>query len=77
MRFVGRQANRQSWPARKLIQGLRKPDAMKPKGFQQIRIFLTDLYGSFPPCAPSYPVLWATTGGRRAPFGEVSPLQAA
>src|SRR4030081_2434714 len=43
MRFVGRQANRQSWPARKLIQGLGKPDAVKPKGFQQIRIVLREL----------------------------------
>jgi predicted metal-dependent peptidase len=40
-------------------------------------VFLTDLYGSFPQSAPSYPVLWASTGGRQAPFGEVIPMQAA
>ena len=40
-------------------------------------VFLTDLYGSFPSSAPSYPVLWASTGCRQAPFGEVIPMQAA
>jgi predicted metal-dependent peptidase len=43
----------------------------------QCLVFLTDLYGSFPPLAPQYPVLWASTGGRQAPFGEVIPMQAA
>jgi predicted metal-dependent peptidase len=43
----------------------------------QSMVLLTDLYGSFPPTAPSYPVLWASTGGRQAPFGEVIPMQAA
>ena len=43
----------------------------------QTMIFLTDLYGSFPSSAPSYPVLWASTGCRQAPFGEVIPMQAA
>jgi predicted metal-dependent peptidase len=43
----------------------------------QTMVFLTDLYGSFPPSAPCYPVLWASTGRRQAPFGEVIPLQAA
>lgn len=43
----------------------------------QTMVFLTDLYGSFPESAPSYPVLWASTGGRQAPFGEVIPMQAA
>ena len=43
----------------------------------QTMVFLTDLYGSFPPSVPSYPVLWASTGGRNAPFGEVIPMQAA
>ncbi|HEY2467784.1 MAG TPA: VWA-like domain-containing protein [Terracidiphilus sp.] len=40
-------------------------------------VFLTDLYGSFPPSAPAYPVLWASTGGRNAPFGDVIPMHAA
>jgi predicted metal-dependent peptidase len=40
-------------------------------------VFLTDLYGSFPPSAPSYPVLWASTGSQKAPFGEVIPMLAA
>ena len=43
----------------------------------QTLVFLTDLYGSFPPFAPSYPVLWASTGSLKAPFGEVIPMQAA
>ncbi|HVH86460.1 MAG TPA: VWA-like domain-containing protein [Terriglobales bacterium] len=43
----------------------------------QTMVFLTDLYGSFPPSAPCYPVLWASTGCRQAPFGEVIPMQAA
>lgn len=43
----------------------------------QTLVFLTDLYGSFPTSAPSYPVLWASTGSRKAPFGEVIPMQAA
>jgi predicted metal-dependent peptidase len=40
-------------------------------------VFLTDLFGSFPPSAPCYPVLWASTGRRQAPFGEVIPMQSA
>lgn len=43
----------------------------------QTMVILTDLYGSFPSSAPSYPVLWASTGRRQAPFGEVIPMQAA
>lgn len=48
------------------------------RGIQpQSLVFLTDLYGSFPPSAPAYPVLWASTGGRNSPFGQVIPMQAA
>jgi predicted metal-dependent peptidase len=43
----------------------------------QTMVFLTDLYGSFPVSPPAYPVLWASTGSRHAPFGEVIPLQTA
>lgn len=43
----------------------------------QSLVFLTDLYGSFPPVAPAYPVLWASTGSKKAPFGEVIPMRAA
>jgi predicted metal-dependent peptidase len=43
----------------------------------QTLVFLTDLYGSFPASEPPYPVLWASTGSRRAPFGQVVPMQAA
>ena len=43
----------------------------------QTMVFLTDLYGSFPPSAPPYPVLWASTGRPQAPFGEVIPMQSA
>ena len=43
----------------------------------QTLVFLTDLYGTFPASAPSYPVLWASTGSHHAPFGQVAPMQAA
>ncbi len=43
----------------------------------QTMVFLTDLYGTFPDSAPDYPVLWASTGGRHAPFGSVIPMHAA
>jgi predicted metal-dependent peptidase len=43
----------------------------------QTMVFLSDLDGSFPPSTPSYPVLWASTGRREAPFGHVIPMQAA
>lgn len=43
----------------------------------QAVVFLTDLYGTFPATGPGYPVLWASTGGRQAPFGQVVPMQAA
>jgi hypothetical protein len=43
----------------------------------QTLVFLTDLWGTFPTSAPSYPVLWASTGRRQAPFGEVIPLHTA
>jgi predicted metal-dependent peptidase len=43
----------------------------------QTLVFLTDLYGTFPDDAPDYPVLWASTSGRHAPFGSVIPMRAA
>ena len=43
----------------------------------QTLVFLTDLYGSFPEQAPPYPVLWASTDTRSAPFGLVIPMEAA
>jgi predicted metal-dependent peptidase len=43
----------------------------------QALVFFTDLYGTFPEIAPEYPVLWASTGSRHAPFGHVIPMQAA
>jgi len=43
----------------------------------QTLVFLTDLCGRFPVEAPSYPVIWATTENRKAPFGEVIPMEAA
>jgi len=53
-------------------------DWLDEHGIQpQTLVFLTDLYGSFPPSAPGYPVLWASTGGRQAPFGAVIPMHAA
>jgi len=43
----------------------------------QTLVFLTDLWGTFPISAPCYPVLWASTGRRQAPFGAVIPLHTA
>jgi len=43
----------------------------------QTLVFLTDLCGRFPSEAPNYPVIWASTETRRAPFGQVVPMDAA
>ena len=43
----------------------------------QMLVFLTDLCGTFPDDMPSYPVIWASTEARRAPFGQVVPMEAA
>jgi predicted metal-dependent peptidase len=40
-------------------------------------VFLTDLCGTFPSKAPPYPVIWASTENRRAPFGQVVSMEAA
>jgi len=37
----------------------------------QTTVVLTDLCGTFPSEAPPYPVIWASTEDRRAPFGQV------
>jgi predicted metal-dependent peptidase len=43
----------------------------------QTMVFLTDLCGTFPEKVPPYPVLWASTDTRQAPFGQVIPMEAA
>jgi predicted metal-dependent peptidase len=43
----------------------------------QTLVFLTDLWGTFPSDVPPYPVLWASTGKREVPFGQVIPMEAA
>ena len=43
----------------------------------QTLVFLTDLCGAFPKETPAYPVLWASTESRVAPFGQVIPMEAA
>jgi predicted metal-dependent peptidase len=43
----------------------------------QTLVFLTDLCGRFPTETPMYPVIWASTECRKAPFGEVIPMEAA
>lgn len=43
----------------------------------QTLVFLTDLCGTFPREAPTYPVIWASTDARKAPFGEIVPMEAA
>ena len=40
-------------------------------------VFLTDLCGTFPSETPPYPVIWASTEARRAPFGEIVPMESA
>jgi predicted metal-dependent peptidase len=40
-------------------------------------VFLTDLCGTFPETEPPYPVIWASTERRQAPFGSVVPMQGA
>jgi predicted metal-dependent peptidase len=48
------------------------------RGIQpQTMVFLTDLCGTFPEKVPPYPVLWASTDTRQAPFGQVIPMEAA
>jgi predicted metal-dependent peptidase len=43
----------------------------------QMVVFLTDLYGTFPEKTPLIEVIWASTGSREAPFGQVVLMQAA
>ena len=43
----------------------------------QTLVFLTDLCGKFPDNAPPFPVIWASTEARRAPFGQIVPMGAA
>lgn len=43
----------------------------------QTLVFLTDLCGTFPNEVPAYPVIWASTEARRAPFGQVVSMAAA
>jgi predicted metal-dependent peptidase len=43
----------------------------------QTLVFLTDLCGTFPSETPLFPVIWASTEARRAPFGEVVPIEGA
>jgi predicted metal-dependent peptidase len=51
---------------------------LEEKGiYPQTMVFLTDLWGTFPDDAPSYPVIWASTGSRTVPFGQVIPMAAA
>jgi predicted metal-dependent peptidase len=43
----------------------------------QTLVFLTDLCGTFPNEAPTYPVIWASTENRATPFGQVVSMEAA
>jgi predicted metal-dependent peptidase len=53
-------------------------DWLDEHGIQpQTLVFLTDLCGTFPENEPGYPVIWASTERRHAPFGSVVPMQAA
>jgi len=53
-------------------------DWLEERGiWPQTLVFLTDLCGTFPETEPGYPVLWASTERRKAPFGSVIPMLAA
>ena len=53
-------------------------DWLKEQGIvPQTLVFLTDLCGTFPSEAPTFPVIWASTESRKAPFGQVVPMEAA
>jgi hypothetical protein len=53
-------------------------DWLEEKGIMpQTLVFLTDLCGTFPSEAPTFPVIWASTEPRRAPFGQVVPMESA
>src|ERR1019366_680109 len=53
-------------------------DWLEEQGIRpQTLVFLTDLCGTFPETEPEYPVLWASTERRQAPFGSVIPMLAA
>jgi predicted metal-dependent peptidase len=53
-------------------------DWLRERGIvPQTLVFLTDLWGTFPSEAPPYPVIWASTENRRAPFGQVVSMEAA
>ena len=43
----------------------------------QTIVFLTDMCGTFPDNAPPFPVIWASTQARTAPFGHVVPVDVA
>jgi predicted metal-dependent peptidase len=51
---------------------------LKERGMvPQTLVLLTDLCGTFPTEAPVYPVIWASTENRQAPFGQVVPMEEA
>jgi predicted metal-dependent peptidase len=53
-------------------------DWLRERGIvPQTLVFLTDLCGTFPSEAQLYPVIWASTENRRAPFGQVVSMEAA
>jgi predicted metal-dependent peptidase len=53
-------------------------DWLRERGIiPQTLVFLTDLCGTFPNDAAPYPVVWASTESRRAPFGQVVSMEAA
>jgi predicted metal-dependent peptidase len=53
-------------------------DWLRERGIvPQTLVLLSDLCGTFPSEAPTYPVIWASTEDRRAPFGHVVSMEAA
>jgi len=52
-------------------------DWLMSMGIRRRRCLPDRSHGAFPESAPDYPVIWASTGGRQAPFGSVVPIHAA
>lgn len=51
-------------------------DYVKDKKLNPVAlIYLTDMYGTFPDKAPSYPTIWCATSNNKGPFGKTLELK--
>jgi predicted metal-dependent peptidase len=69
-------------PLRSSLKGRGGTDFCPPFAFVEEKkinphclIYFTDLYGSAPPQAPKYPVLWACTTDQQGPWGETMKIE--